>query len=984
MQEEQLPISLILRENRRLLAENAQLRREVAELRAKLAPQETIDTPVEYSSEIPVTPESASFLFSLFRGRADVFSRRVVRKDGKAAYYPVCSNFWKAGLCPRVEGQSDVRCFSCPARAWEPISKRIIMAHLQGGTEQRPQIIGIYPLLEDETCRLLVFDFDDHDSEIEHWREDVDALRRICDMNKVPVLVERSRSGKGAHVWMFFEENIPASVARTFGSALLTQGAKQVNQKSFASYDRMIPAQDHMPEGGLGNLIALPLQGHALKQGNSAFVNADWTPYANQWQTLLDVKKISRAFVETKIKEWTEQGELGPLSRLHSEETSGAADEKPWETSRFRLDKGDVAAPLQLVRANMVWIAKEKIKPRFLNTLRRMAAFSNPAYNQARNMGFSVARIPRIIPCHEETEGYLGIPRGQFEELADMLKRWEIPYKETDKRCEGRSIDVGFTGKLYPTQQDAAERMLQHDNGILCAATAFGKTAVGAYLVAQRKVNTLVLVHNREIMKNWVDDFKKFLDIREEPPTYLTKLGKPRKRKSDIGCIYSAHDSSTGIIDIAMFTSLKEDDERLKTYGMVLMDECHHAAAASADAVLKRINARYVYGLTATPKRDDGMEQKVLMQFGPIRFRFTARQRAEMQDVQHLVYPRFTQLVHLGNTWKINDAYHALIADERRNALIVHDVQEALSKGHTPLVLTKFREHAETLRKLLDGSARHIVVLQGGRSTKERETIREQLAGIPVTETLVVIATGQYIGEGFNYPRLDTLMLATPIAWEGNVEQYAGRLHRDFNGKTVVAIYDYVDVHVRVLEKMYHKRLRTYKRMGYSICNFATEVPARETRSIFGGDDYEAYLERDILEARETIAICSPGINRDKVQWLASLAARPIARGVRIVVFTLPPADYPEEYKAKADAHIQRLRQLAIDVVPMQGLHEHLAIIDKNAVWYGSVNILSRNKENDIIIRLEDSQMSRDLSLHLGKLANGSGQEQGLLPLPVL
>lgn len=984
MPEEQLPISLLLRENKRLLAENARLRREVAELRAKQPLQESsVKSPVEYSAEIPVTPEAASFFFSLFRGRTDVFSRRVVRKDGKAAYYPVCSNFWKAGLCPRVEGQSDIRCFSCPARAWEPVSKRAIMTHLQGGTEQRPQVIGIYPLLEDETCRLLVFDFDDHDSETGHWREDVDALRCICAMNKVPVLVERSRSGKGAHVWMFFEENIPASIARTFGSALLTRGAKQVNQKSFASYDRMIPAQDHLPEGGLGNLIALPLQGLALKQGNSAFVNGDWTPCENQWQTLLDVKKLSRVFVEAKIKEWTEHGELGPLSRLRSGETASDADEKPWETSRFCLHKDDVEAPLQLVRANMVWIAKEKIKPRFLNTLRRMAAFGNPAYHQARNMGFSVARIPRIIPCHEETEVYLGLPRGQFEELADMLNQWKIPYKETDKRCEGRSIDVEFTGKLYPTQQDAAERMLQHDNGILCAATAFGKTAVGAYLVARKKVNTLVLVHNREIMKNWVEDFKKFLDIREDPPSYQTKLGQTRKRKSAIGCIYAAHDSTTGIIDIAMFTSLKEDDGRLKTYGMVLMDECHHAVAASADAVLKRINARYVYGLTATPKRGDGMEQKVLMQFGPIRFRFTARQRAEMQDVQHLVYPRFTQLVHLGNTWKINDAYRALIADECRNALIVHDVQEALSKGHTPLVLTKFREHSETLRKLLEGSAQHIVVLQGGRSTKERESIREQLAGVPVTETLVVIATGQYIGEGFNYPRLDTLMLTTPIAWEGNVEQYAGRLHRDFTGKTVVAIYDYVDVHVRVLEKMYHKRLRTYKRMGYSICNFATDVSARETRSIFGGDDYEAHLERDILEARETIAICSPGINRDKVQWLTSITAGPIARGVHVVVITLPASDYPEEYRAKANELAARMKRMAIDVVPVSSIHEHLAIIDQCTVWYGSTNILSRSKENDIIIRLDDRRMAQELSLHLGKLSNGNGQEQRLLPLPV-
>jgi superfamily II DNA or RNA helicase len=265
-------------------------------------------------------------------------------------------------------------------------------------------------------------------------------------------------------------------------------------------------------------------------------------------------------------------------------------------------------------------------------------------------------------------------------------------------------------------------------------------------------------------------------------------------------------------------------DERIHDYGMVIMDECHHAGAANAEAVLREVSARYVYGLTATPKRDDGMEQKIFMQFGPIRWRFTSKERIAMQGFTCIVRPRFTALINVGEPWKIQEAYQAVIHDVRRNQQIVNDVKASIAEDHSPLLLTRFREHAAELEKMLQGSAKHIFLLQGGRSTKERDAIRSAMQGVPTNESVLLIAIGQYIGEGFNFPRLDTLMLTTPIAWEGNVEQYAGRLHRAYAGKTEIMIYDYVDSHVRVLDQMFRKRLRAYKKIGYTIAEQPSAV----------------------------------------------------------------------------------------------------------------------------------------------------------------
>ena len=366
---------------------------------------DTPDVPSPQSAPVPVsvviTPAHARFFFSLFHGRSDVYAKRAVMKSGKAGYFPVCVNLWQYGVCPKADRQK-VKCVSCPNRSWAPLSQRVLMAHLAGEKTDSSDVIGIYPLLPDDTCRFLVFDFDDHEaSPGTAWQEDVDALRKICSQNAVPCYVERSRSGSGAHAWLFFDAPIPAELARRFGSALLTKGAESVNLKDFKTYDRMLPAQEHLPEGGLGNLIALPLQGQALRQSNSAFVDENWNAYPNQWEYIKSVQKIGKAFVEEKAALWGAGGSLGTLSKTEDMEEA----EKPWKKSPTLFRAEDAAQPPSITLANGIYIATTGLKPRLQNALRRLAAYSNPEFYKKKALGFSTRNIPRIVFCGEDVGG---------------------------------------------------------------------------------------------------------------------------------------------------------------------------------------------------------------------------------------------------------------------------------------------------------------------------------------------------------------------------------------------------------------------------------------------------------------------------------------------------------------------------------------------------------------------------------------------------
>ena len=650
-----------------------------------------------------ITENAARHFFARFWGREDVYAKRSVnKKTGKAGYFPQCDNFWHYGVCPKAN-RVKIQCSKCENQSYSKLGIMQIMEHLKGEKEDASDVIGVYPLLPDDTCRFIVFDFDNHEKGAEEkdfantddeWKEEVDAVRTICKEQGIDVLAERSRSERGAHLWIFFTERIPAKLARKFGFALLDKGAETVNMKSFRYYDRMLPAQNHVPDGGIGNLIALPLQGQALREGNSAFIDENWDAYPDQWKVLMQTQRLSREKLEECIKNWLPDNPFEPVGE--NEETRI----KPWEYQQ-KFHQEDITGSMKIILSNMVYLDTKNMKYRLQNRVRRMAAFLNPVYFKNLRIGYSNYQESRIIYMGQDEHGYIGLPRGLYDELIQRCDEAGIKYHIEDKRTAGRSIDVTFQGELRKSQVPAVEKMLQHDTGILSAATAFGKTVVCSKLIAERKVSTLILLESSALMEQWVDALQDFLDIREELPEYRTPSGRIRKRKSVIGKIHGAHDSSTGIIDIAMVGSLCKKGEfhsRLQEYGLCIMDECHHAATATVIEILQEIKAKYVYGVTATPMRSDGLEKIGYMLLGNIRYRYTAKDRAKEQGIEHLVYPRFTRVAYpRSQEMHINDAYMLIKDNEVRNEQIVDDVKKCIDCGRTPVVLTRYKEHASLL-----------------------------------------------------------------------------------------------------------------------------------------------------------------------------------------------------------------------------------------------------------------------------------------------
>lgn len=599
----------------------------------------------------------------------------------------------------------------------------------------------------------------------------------ICRQNGIEALVERSRSGRGAHVWIFFQKPIAAATARNFGLLLLDKGLKSINLKSFRYYDRMYPSQD--ATNRIGNLIALPLQGQALKKGNSAFVDENWNAYSDQWGHLLYTRKLSQDEIEKAVDKWQLE-----LSMQH-----GAADFlnsknrlKPWKR-HDAFAAADVTGKLHIVLADGIYIDALNLKPYLQNQIRCMAAFDNPVFYKNKRLGYSNYYNFSTVYLGEDTEGYIKLPRGLFENIIAECKKAKINYDIEDHREKGRPIRVSFNGELRVQQDLAAESLLAYDNGMLNAATAFGKTVVCGYLIAQRKVNTLILLESTDLISQWEEELNRFLIIDEEPPEYQTKTGRIKKRTSVIGTLKGGRDTMTGIIDIAMIGSLYKKGafhERINTYGMVIMDECHHAASSTAQEVLKKVNARYVYGVSATPIRSDSLEKINYLLLGSVRHKYTALERAEDQGIDHFVYPRYTRVINVSAARDdINAAYALISNSEVRNELILTDIKDCVKNGRTPLILTKYKEHAKFIYDSVQEDADCVFILYGDNTTKENDSVRRQLKAIPQEKSLILVATGQKVGEGFDYPRLDTLMLGAPVSFPGRLEQYVFEAIKD-------------------------------------------------------------------------------------------------------------------------------------------------------------------------------------------------------------
>lgn len=794
----------------KLDAERNSITRHILEQKDRLSilEQAKLNTPSKQNTipscrSVSMTSKQKVALFmDLFRGRTDVYPKLWINnKKNTKGYSPACSNEWIHGLCKKPK----IKCRECTNQAFMPVTKKTIYDHLQGH-----HIVGVYPMLQDETCWFLAVDFDKG-----QWRDDVTAFVKTCLTKNIPYAVERSRSGNGAHVWFFFASPVPASTARKMGCFLITETMIDRHELPMTSYDRFFPNQDTMPRGGLGNLIALPFQDAPRRQGNSIFVDEAWTPFDDQWRFLASLRRMQPEEVEVIANEAVKKGQVLDLKMVESDDDEMA--DKPWlRTPSCRRSNEAIPGPLpsqaSAVLSQQLFVDKEGLPSALINQIKRLAAFQNPEFYKKQAMRLPTALISRVISCAVDHPRHTGLPRGCTEDLKKMLLKLGIKLSVDDQRTSGHALEIDFHAELTSKQNEVVKVMREHEIGVFVAPPGSGKTVVGINLISQRKRNALVLVHRTQLLEQWISQLSLFLDLK---PTKIGQIGGGKRKP-------------TGNLDVAMIQSLaKKDvvDDIVATYGHVIVDECHHVPAVSFERIMREVKARYIVGLTATPRRRDGHEPISQQQLGPIRFTIDAKSQAADRSFDHKLIVRDTDFCFSDDKtnsshFNIQEIYNQLVQDENRNQLILNDVIQALEKKRSPILLTERREHLEYFAKHLKGLTRNLIILQGGMKPKERRIAMDRLTTIPETEERLVMATGKFIGEGFDDARLDTLFLTLPISWKGTLQQYAGRLHRKHHAKSEVIMMDYVDRNVPALARMFANRMKGYKAMGYSVSEY--------------------------------------------------------------------------------------------------------------------------------------------------------------------
>lgn len=863
-------------------------------------------------------------------------------------------------MCPKAQFGGKFPCSKCTSRVFAPLNDGDLIAHFQGRKEDFSDVVGMYAL--DKNCQagFLAADFDKN-----NWQECALAYKREAEAAHLPVAIERSRSGNGAHVWMFFEEPIDAELARKLGTILLTRAMQTCPYLSFDCYDRLFPTQSTIEENGFGNLIALPFQGRAVQQGNSVFVDENFIAYVDQWRHLSTIARVSQRQAKALVDEVSNgaaeaTGVIGVL-----------ANKSDPSAPSLCLPQTGFTPHLTITKANMLEIPQAELTTSAKNRLYRLAAFSNPDFYRAQAMHQNTHGKPRIICLADENDRAILLPRGCEEQLTRLLDISNVSYSFDNKRNTHTELSVDFIGQLHSQQLEAANSLLSYENGVLSAPTGFGKTVIGAYLIAQTKLRTLIIVPRNTLIEQWKERLDAFLDIKDNRPAPLTPSGKKSKRtRPVIGQIGAAKTKISGLVDIANFQSLFEsiDDNKIKQvrsciqdYDLIICDECHYGAAPNLETILKSSRAQRIYGLSATPKRADGLQQIIYMLCGPIRYQITPKEQARQQTFSRKLIPRFTKIRYprLEKNASFNQILDELGANEARNKLIVDDTMKALSQKRTPLVLTKRRDHAHLLADLLKKTCDHVIVLTGEGSAKEKKEHLATLKQIDPNQSLVVVATGSYVGEGFDEPRLDTLMIAEPISWEGIVVQYSGRLHREYEGKKEVLVYDYVDTSIPMLDRMYKKRLKTYAKLGYACVLESDNNELTDANFVTVKDQPLLLLAKDIAAASKEVLISAPYINTKALSLLKPVITAARQRNIPVTILVKQPQN-PTSLM-HLDQTIKELRGIGCEVHPLDMVRSGIALIDEEKIWYGTLPLLAFPTDEDGSLRFADPEIAYEL-----------------------
>jgi superfamily II DNA or RNA helicase len=722
------------------------------------------------------SPEAKVALFrSLFAGRDDVYAARWENeRSGKSGWSPVV-----------VGGLANAR---RQDREYVPLGDGIVAAHLTGRVH-----VGLYPLLRDDRCRLLACDFDGPT-----WPLDAGAYVEAAQAAGVPVVLERSRSGDGAHVWMFFSGPVAASAARRVGAYLLREAMTVRAEIDLASYDRLFPAQDFMPAGSFGNLIALPLQGTSRRRGTTIFLDpSTLRPFDDQWAFLSALGRSSPEAIES-MAESVRQVAAGPL-------------EPTYRPPRGR-DGPKAPATIMADAGAMLSIDRIGLPPALLAGLKHLASLHNPDYYEKERLRLSTWKTPRFLRCYGESLDRLLLPRGLREAAEAVVAEASSRLVVREQHQDLARIEVQLQATLPAGQQDAFAALSRHDLGVLVAPPGAGKTVLACAAIAHRAVPTLVIVDRQPLLEQW----------RER---LVTHLGMNRKQ---IGVVGAGRSRPHGVVDIAMVQSLARRDDVAGLpagYGFVVVDECHHVPATTFERVVREIGAPAWLGLTATPYRRDGLEGLITMYCGPIRHRMGERQTEDSDFVRALVVHPTNHVAAPAETdsggspagTSIQSVFRGLVEDGDRTRLICADVAAAVRAGRNCLVLSQWTEHIARLGALLKELGIEADVLQGGVGKKARRVITDRLAAARSGDGVVLLATGSFLGEGFDCPPLDTLFLAFPIAFRGRLVQYVGRVLRPLGDKLRVEVHDYVDARVPVLARMHAKRLAAYASLGFEV-----------------------------------------------------------------------------------------------------------------------------------------------------------------------